>query len=160
VHSLVLKNEDHKNFNNTRKHSLRVLYLGSGNSNVFPGYTWASMSLHPYVWIVFDYQVSKSQQTYSLIDPTQVLNPNSRGPSSCRTQCSSPALAVMRIPPWRSVTPLPYSIPPWRIPLLSPCSIPARPLLSRLLTSTSTSRAPSPYTPRPLRDDDGSIVPR
>uniref|UniRef100_A0A804R6I1 Uncharacterized protein n=1 Tax=Zea mays TaxID=4577 RepID=A0A804R6I1_MAIZE len=66
----------------------------------------------------------------------------------------------MRIPPWRSVTPLPYSIPPWRIPLLSPCSIPARPLLSRLLTSTSTSRAPSPYTPRPLRDDDGSIVPR
>jgi hypothetical protein len=32
------------------------------------------MGLHPYVWTVFDYQVSKSQQTYNLTDPTQVLN--------------------------------------------------------------------------------------
>jgi hypothetical protein len=43
------------------------------------------MGLHPYIWTVFDYQVSKFQQTYSHTNPTQVLNPNSRALSSCRT---------------------------------------------------------------------------
>lgn len=42
MHSLVLKNEDHKKLNNTRKHSLCVLYLGWGNSSVFPG-AWIYM---------------------------------------------------------------------------------------------------------------------
>jgi hypothetical protein len=112
------------------------------------------MGLHPYVWTIFDYQVSKSQQTYSLTDPTQVLNPNSRASSSCCTQCSSPALADVRIPHWRLATPLPCSIPPWRVPLLSPCSIPAPPLLSCLLASTgrfSPACSPARVVLHPLR---------
>jgi hypothetical protein len=98
-------------------------------------------------------QVPADLQSYR---PNSSTQPNSRASSSCCTQCSSPAQAVVRIPPWRLATPLPSSIPPWRIPLLSPCSIPAPLLLSRLLASTGRSSpacspAPAQVVLHPLR---------
>jgi hypothetical protein len=105
------------------------------------------MGFHPYIWTVFDYQMSKSQQTYSLTDPTQVLNHNSCAPSSCRTQCPSPTLACASRPSGRRL--LSRAHPPWRIPFLSPCSIPARLLLSRLLASTG--RSSPACSPAPAR---------